>query len=65
MSNNASFNKKNFLISLYRKLYFHPSIVKISDGENIIIPEDNLYEFLHDLNILIEECFDENTTLDY
>lgn len=64
MSSNARFDKKGFLISLYHKLYSHPSVVKVSDGEDIVIPTDKIYEFLHDLGVLVEESFMENTTLE-
>ncbi len=64
MSSNARFNKRGFLNSLYNKLYLHPSIVKVSDGDDIIIPKDKIYEFLHDLEVLVENAFKENTTLE-
>ncbi len=64
MSSSARFDKKGFFISLYHKLYSHPSIVKVSEGHDIVIPKDKLYEFLHDLGVLVEESFKENTTLE-
>lgn len=64
MSSEALFDKRGFLISLYQKLYTHPSVLKVSDGDNIVIPDDRIYEFLHDLGVLVEESFMENTTLE-
>jgi len=65
MSNNVKLNKKGFLDSLYEKMYMHPGIKKITDGQgNIIVPQERFVEFLHDLGVLIDECVKDNCTLD-
>ena len=49
---------------MYHKLYGLQAVKKISEGDDIVIPEDRLYEFLHDLGVLVEDAFKENTTLE-
>jgi hypothetical protein len=64
MSNNVKLNKTGFLASMYEKLYHNKGIRKISKGDDIVIPEKFIYEFMHDLGILIEQSIQENSTLD-
>lgn len=64
MSNNIRIDKQGFLESLYDKLFTNKNVLKVSDGVHIVVPEERIFEFLHDLGVLVEESFKENATLD-